>query len=128
MIVIILNFAHPLTPQQIDQVATLAGQRPQAVRDVKVHFAVDQPFVEQVRVIVDDLDISSSEWQSQPWLIVLPSLNYIAGILLAELHGRLGHFPAVLRLRAVPNALVTEYEVAEIINLEAVRQRARSNR
>jgi len=59
---------------------------------------------------------------------VLPSLNYAAAVLLAELHGRMGHFPAILRLRPIAGALVTEYDVAEIINLEAVRAEARTRR
>jgi hypothetical protein len=125
---IILNFTHPLSPKQIEQIATLAGNQPERVHDIKVQFDVDQPFAAQVVAMLDTLSISPAEWQSGGWLIVLPSLNYIAGVLLAELHGRMGHFPAILRLKAASNAVVTEYEVAEIINLEVVRQEARTRR
>jgi hypothetical protein len=125
---IVLNFAHPLSPKQVEQIAALAGNQPERIDDVKVQFDVNQPFVAQVATMLDALAISPTEWQSGGWLIVLPSLNYIAGVLLAELHGRMGHFPAILRLKAAPNAVVTEYEVAEIINLESVRQEARTRR
>lgn len=125
---IILNFAHPLSPKQVEQIAALAGNQPERINDVKVQFDVNQPFVAQVATMLDALAISPAEWQNGGWLIVLPSLNYIAGVLLAELHGRMGHFPAILRLKAAPNAVVTEYEVAEIINLESVRQEARTRR
>jgi hypothetical protein len=124
----ILNFAHPLTPKQLDQITALVGSPPEQVREIKVQFNVEQPFVDQTVRLVDEVAISAQDWQTGGWLIVLPSLNYIAALLLAELHGRMGHFPAIVRMKTVSNALVTEYEVAEIINLETVRQEARARR
>lgn len=125
---IILNFAHPLTPRQLDQIAALVGPAPERVQDIRSQFDLEQPFNQQIIRLLDDLDVSTQQWQSGGWLIVLPSLNYAAAVLLAELHGRMGHFPAILRLRLVAGALVTEYDVAEIINLEAVRAEARTRR
>jgi hypothetical protein len=125
---IILNFAHPLTSRQLDQVAALVGNVPERVEDVRSQFDLEQPFNQQIIRLLDNLDISTQQWQAGGWLIVLPSLNYAAAVLLAELHGRMGHFPTILRLRPVAGALVTEYDVAEIINLEAVRAEARTRR
>lgn len=124
----ILNFSHPLTPRQLDQVAALAGSAPEQIQDVRSQFDLGHPFNQQVARLLDGLDISTQQWQSGGWLVVPPSLNYAAAVLLAELHGRMGHFPAILRIRPVAGALVTEYEVAEIINLEQVRAAARSAR
>jgi hypothetical protein len=124
----ILNFAHPLTEAQREQLAALLSRPMESVIEVKAHFDVMQDFVPQVVALVDGLNITPEQWQREPWLVLLPSLNYAAGVLLAELHGRMGHFPAIVRLRAVPGLLVTEYEVAEIINLENVRQAARTKR
>lgn len=124
----ILNFAHPLTSRQVDQISALVGSMPEEVRDVRVQFDLEQSFSQQVIRLLDDLGISTQQWQTGGWLIVLPSLNYGAAVLLAELHGRMGHFPAILRLRPVAGALVTEYDVAEIINLEAIRADARTRR
>lgn len=125
---IILNFAHPLTSRQLEQIAALVGNMPERVQDVRSQFDLEQPFNQQIIRLLDDLDISTQQWQAGGWLIVLPSLNYAAAVLLAELHGRMGHFPAILRLRPVAGAMVTEYDVAEIINLEAVRSEARTRR
>jgi hypothetical protein len=125
---IILNFAHPLTPRHLDQIAALVGSAPERVQDIRSQFDLEQPFNQQVIRLLDDLGITTEQWQAGGWLIVLPSLNYAAAVLLAELHGRMGHFPAILRLRPVAGALVTEYDVAEIINLEAVRAEARNRR
>lgn len=124
----ILNFSHPLNEGHVAEIAKQVGVAVQQVQDVRVQFSVDEPFVAQVEAMIDGLGISTSAWQDDAWLIVLPSLNYIAAILLAELHGRMGHFPAIVRLKPTPDALVTRYEVAEIINLESVRQAARTRR
>lgn len=113
---IIPNFAHPLTPRQLDQVAALVGSSPERVQDTRSQFDLEHPFNQQIVRLLDDLGISTQQWQSGGWLIVLPSLNYAAAVLLAELHGRMRHFPATLRLRSVAGALVTEYDVAEIIS------------
>jgi hypothetical protein len=124
----LLNFSHPLTEAQRQQLAALLGRPIEDIIEVKTHFDVMQEFMPQVVALVDGLGIPSERWQRDPWLVMLPSLNYAAGVLLAELHGRMGHFPAIVRLRAVPGLIVTEYEVAEIINLENVRQAARTKR
>jgi hypothetical protein len=61
-------------------------------------------------------------------LVVPPALNFSAVALLAELHGRCGYFPACLRLRPVAGARPPRYEVAEVLDLQAVRDRARQGR
>ncbi|NPV67101.1 MAG: hypothetical protein HPY64_08150 [Anaerolineae bacterium] len=124
----LLNLSHPLTARQIEQIEALVGQPASAIIEARVQFDLEESFVAQVIRLLDDLNIAPERWQGEPWMLILPSLNYIAAILLAELHGRMGHFPAIVRLRPVPNALVTEYEVAEIVNLEQVRQAARARR
>ncbi len=124
----VLNFAHPLTEEQLAQLEQIVGEKPQEITDVAVQLDVTQPFVEQVVSLIDGLNISGETWQKTSWLIVLPSLNYIAAICLAELHGRMGHFPTILRLRPKVDSLITSYEIAEIINLEHVRQEARKRR
>ncbi len=125
---IILNFSHPLTEAQIEQVIHLTGETPRAIRAIKTQFDLSQDLSPQVVALVDGLEISAEAWQETPWLIVLPSLNFAAAVLLAELHGRIGHFPAIVRLRPLQGALVTSFEVAEVINLEAVRAQARQRR
>ena len=47
---------------------------------------------------------------------------------LAELHGRMGYFPASGRRRPLAGSLPPRFEVAEIINLQAVRDQARLRR
>ncbi len=57
-----------------------------------------------------------------------PGYAPVAGGLLAEIEGRSGHLPSIIKLRPVANTPLTEYEVAEILNLQAVRDEARTRR
>ncbi|GAB6273801.1 MAG: hypothetical protein STSR0004_06640 [Peptococcaceae bacterium] len=82
----------------------------------------------QVTELVDRAGLSPAEWQTLPLLINPPSLNFIAVALMAHLHGRCGYFPAVLRLRPVEGSLPPQFEVAEVLDLQAIRDRARQNR
>lgn len=126
---LLLNFAHPLTPMHLEQLAqTLKVSETLRVLDVPTQFDPQQPFVEQVRALVDGVGLAPQQWQTTPLLVNLPSLNFIAACLLAELHGRMGYFPPVLRLHPVKDALPPRFEVAEVINLQTVRDQARAQR
>lgn len=125
--ILLLNFSHPLTPEQIQQVEALSGQ-PVENLDIPVHFDNQQPFLPQLEALMARLNLSPQEWQNRPILVNPPSLNFITALLLAELHGRMGYFPPILRLRPAAEALPPRYEVAEILNLNAVRERARAAR
>ena len=125
---LLLNFAHPLSETQKDLIQQQAGQAVQRVIETKVHFDHHRPFTAQVTELIDGVGLTSEEWQTQPILLNPPSLTAIACIVLAELHGRMGYFPPVLRLRPLADAVPPQFEVAEIINLQAVRDRARGRR
>ena len=77
---------------------------------------------------MEQIDLTPTAWQSEPILVVLPSLNFIAALLLAELHGRMGYFPPVVRLRPVAGSAFDRYEFAEILNLQEVRRGVRKER
>ena len=125
---LILNFAHPLTPAHLAAIELLARQKVERVIDVPSQFDNARPFGEQARQLVENAGLSSQEWQTVPLLVTLPSFNVIAALLLAEMHGRMGYFPAVLRLRPILGSAPSQFEVAEIINLQAVREAARQMR
>jgi len=125
---ILLNFSHPLTPAHLAQVEALTGQPVERV--VEVHSQIDpqQPLAPQAAALADQCGLSPAEWQSAPLLANPPSLNFVAVALLAELHGRCGYFPAHLRLRPIAGSLPPQYEVAEILDLQAIRDTARRKR
>jgi len=125
---ILLNFAHPLTAEQRASVERCSGQALERVIEVKTQLDHDQPCVAQVRQMVEAVGLSSEEWQSLPLVVNLPSLSVVAALIVAELHGRCGYFPAVLRLKPVPDTTPLQFTVAEIVNLQTVRDAARHTR
>ena len=125
---ILINFAHPLTEDQLHQVEALTGRKVERIIAIDAQIDPQEPLVPQIVAMVDRVGFSAEEWQTQPLLIALPSLNYSAGVLLAELHGRMGYFPPILRLRPIPGVIPPRFEVAEVINLQAVRDAARARR
>jgi hypothetical protein len=125
---ILLNFSHPFTTAQLADIERLSGQRIDRVFDLPVQFDHQQPFLPQLQALMEKLDLPPAKLQTEAVLVNLPALNFIAGLALAELHGRMGYFPPVIRLRPVENSLPPRYEVAEILNLQAARDAARPSR
>lgn len=125
---ILLNFSHPLTSAQQAQIEALTGQSVARIIDAMPHFDEQQPFPPQLQTLVAQVALTPAQWQSEPLLVVLPSLNFIAAALLAELHGRMGYFPPVVRTRPVADVVPRRYEVAEILDLQGIREMARKAR
>src|SRR5947209_334102 len=125
---LILNFTHPLTPDQQAQIEALANTLIEEVRTIPVQIDQAEPLEPQITAIVDSIGLSSQEWQTRSLLINPPGYAPAAFVLLAELHGRIGHFPSLIRLRPLPGSTPTTYEVAELINLQAIREEARRRR
>lgn len=125
---ILLNFSHPLTNEQVAELENLVDRKLDRIIDIPVQFDPESQFIPQLGKLMESIPISGSDLQTQPILVNLPSLNYIAALLLAELHGRMGYFPPILRIRPVNEGGLIRYEVAEIINLQAVRDSARTRR
>lgn len=125
---ILLNFSHPLTPDQVAAIETLTHAAVTRLLEAPVQFDEQQPFEPQLHALLGTVDLASSDWQTQPILVVLPSLNFITAALLAELHGRMGYFPPVVRTRPVVGRVPRVYEVAEILDLQQMREEARKQR
>ncbi|MCC9078460.1 CRISPR-associated protein Csx15 [Litorilinea aerophila] len=125
---ILLNFSHPITPNQQEQIEALTQQKIQRIIAVMPQFDEQRPFAPQVQALLAQVELTPEEWQSAPLLVVLPSLNFIAAVLLAELHGRMGYFPPIVRTRPAANTTPRRYEVAEILDLQQIRDEARRKR
>lgn len=124
----LLNFSHPLNPEQIRRIEALAGQPVTRVIDLPVQFDNAEDFLPQLQAVAAGIPLSAEALQTEPVLVNPPALNFITALLLAELHGRMGYFPPVVRLRPVEGSLPPRYEVAEVLNLQSVRDQARKTR
>jgi hypothetical protein len=125
---ILLNFSHPLSNQHLAQIEALSGQHIEQVIALPVQFDSEQSFLPQLAELMEQIPISAQDLQTKPILVNPPALNFITALLLAELHGRMGYFPPIVRTSPVPNSLPPVYEVAEILNLQNVRDSARKSR
>jgi len=122
---ILLNFSHPLSAEQLAAVEALLQTPVQRVLEVRNQVDAQQPLAPQITAMADAAGLTPAEWQNEALLVNPPSLNYSAVTLLAELHGRIGYFPACLRLRPAAGAVPPRFEVAEILNIQAMRDAAR---
>jgi hypothetical protein len=124
---LLLNFTHPLTDAQRAHIEALAGTSIEEVRTIRVQIRQEEALEPQIAAIVERVGLSSLAWQTRPLLINPPGYAPAAFVLLAELHGRIGHFPSLVRLRPKSGPVPT-YEIAELLNLQAVRESAREHR
>lgn len=125
---LLLNFTHPLTTEHLAQIEALTGQAVTQVIDMPVQVEPDQPLADQIVEIADEVGLTPEEWQTLPLLVNPPGYAPAATMLLAEFHGRMGHFPALLWIRPVAGSTPSQFKVAEIVNLQTVRDVARSRR
>lgn len=127
MTIVLLNFAHPLTAEQRAQLAALIEAEPE-IRTIPVQADRSRPLAEVASELADAAGLTPEAWQTVPVLINPPGLAPLALALIAEIHGRSGGFPAIINVRPVPGATPPRYEIAEVVNLQALREAARARR
>jgi hypothetical protein len=121
---LVLNFTHPLTVEQCAQIEALAQDTIIEVRTIYVQINHMEALGPQITTILNTVGLTGEEWQTRPLLINPPGYAQAAFVLLAEIHGRIGHFPTVVRL-CPKHGPITTYEVVELLNLQSVREAAR---
>lgn len=125
--ILLLNYSHPLTESQLDRLATLCGERPE-LRNLAVQVDRNRPLAEVARELADSAGLSGDDWQTIPLLLNPPALAPIALALVTEIHGRSGGFPTILNIRPMKDALPTQFELGEVVDLRRLRDQARNRR
>lgn len=125
---LLLNFGHPLTDAQLARIRELVGRDIERIIAIPTHLDHERPFDEQVRELLTTIPLTPEQWQTTPLLINPPSLAPITAVLLAEIHGRSGFFPTIIRLRPIARTIPPQFEVSELLNLQGVRDAARTRR
>lgn len=126
MTTLILNFSHPLTPRQQQDLDERFG--PAEERRIPVHVAEGESLKDAARVLLDRANLSPDEWQTRPLLLVVPGLATLTACVLADLHGRCGYFPGLVVIRPDPGGIPGTFNVSETVNLQDVRQSSRTRR
>lgn len=125
---ILINFSHPLSPHQREDIALLRGGGTVRVVDVPAQFDMAGDLPAQIAALVGDVPLTQEEWQTSRLIVNLPGHSTAAALLLAELHGRMGHFPEVLLSRRAESSQEEPYLVEAILDLQEVRDQARGRR
>jgi DNA-binding XRE family transcriptional regulator len=124
--ILVLNFAHPLTAQQQAQIEELSNTTIEHIITIPTLINEEELPEPQIASLIEAVDQSIHDWHKQDILINPPGYAPAAILLLAEIHGRIGHFPTLIRMR--PNhASVTTYEVIQLLNLQTIRDAARKS-
>ena len=127
---LILNFSgHPVSPGQQQAIEKQMQWTSSSVVDVRLgNVPEDNTFEAAITKAIDRTELSPEEWQTTPIVAVPAGYPAVWSVILASLHGRLGHFPDVARLRPTPPGSGEKYEVAEILNLREHRHASRGKR
>lgn len=127
MTIMILNYAHSFSAAQLATLTSMLGEQP-TIRPVSSQADRMRPLADVARELADAAGLSPEEWETTALVLNPPSLAPLALALVAEIHGRSGGFIAMLNIRPVPDSTPTRYEIAEIINLQRIREAARTLR
>ena len=122
--ILVLNFAHSLTQEQQAQIEELSNTPIENIITISTLINEEEPLEPQISTLIDATDQSAPDWPKSDILINPPGYAPAALLLLAAIHGRIGHFPTLIRMRP-KHASITTYEVIELLNLQTTRDGAR---
>jgi hypothetical protein len=125
--VILLNDAHPFTLALLRAITIRLGAPPE-VRAVARHVDRSRPLAEVAYELAEAAGLAADAWQTTPLALNPPAVAPVALALVAELHGRCGYVLPIVHLRPVAGSLPPRYEVAELADLQAMRDQARARR
>jgi hypothetical protein len=109
---IIVNFGHPITSKQQDQIIQLAGGPIDRIVNVPCQIDMAQPLVPQITAILESAGLTDQEWQQA--IINLPALSTSTYLFLHWYVTRFGRWPQVLRI-VHSGTMPPEFVVSEIL-------------
>ena len=125
---ILVNMGHPLSQDNLAALERMLGAPVERVIDVPVNLDLEAPLAGQIRTLVDAIGLSRQEWQTESILLAPPALNVIAAAITAELHGRMGYFAPIVRLKREAGVVPPRFVIAEVLDLQELRDQARNAR
>jgi len=115
---LLINFSLPLNQGQLRQAESLLRESIDQVINFPIHLDSDLPILPQFKIAMKEFPLPAEKVRIEPVVVILPAANYLAALILAELHAWMDYFPIILRIRMQPYSLPPRYEVAELINLQ----------
>jgi hypothetical protein len=123
---ILINFGAPFRPLQISQAEACLHEKITRVVDLSLNVDPDKEMLAQFNKSMGKLNLSNADLGAEPVVVNLPQQNYLAVMVLAELHARMGYFPCIIRTRMKSSGILPYYEVAEVIDLQAIEDQLNS--
>ena len=117
---ILLNFSSPFKSVQRAQVEALLHESIDRVVNFHCQVDSDMEILPQFYPMMAKLPLNDAELKDEPVVVVLPAQNYLAVLVMAYLHGRMGYFPPVIRTRLGTTGFLPIHEVAELLDPQAV--------
>lgn len=118
---LLVNFSgQPPGTELLLSLAALTGMPVEEVRDVVVPATLPVgDFEEGIAQLVEAIGYTQVQLQTCPVVVIPPEASDIACGVIAELHGRMGHFPGLLRWNV---------GAFEVVNLQQLRSQALGRR
>jgi hypothetical protein len=123
---ILINFGAAFKPLQISQAEAFLHEPLTRVIDLSINVDPDQEMRPQFKKSMAKLKLSNLDLRAEPVVVNLPQQNYLAVMVLAELHALMGYFPCIIRTRMKASGILPYYEVAEVIDLQAIEDQLNS--
>jgi len=125
---LVLNCSHPLDASQLEALSSIGGAESTEVLEPDLRqLDLLADLAPQVAEAMSTVPLTSREWETVPMVVVLPALSAAAAVVVAEVHGRSGHFPTVVQLIR-SDSPIPRYEVRALIGLQGIRDAARKHR
>ena len=127
----ILNFSYTLTETQEKQIQKLLNLNDDEwqevdIRRIEARLNIDKDMQKQIERILASIPMSLKEWQAKPVMIVPPPIAHSAILIAVGIFSICGYFPPIIRRKKQQNTLPPQFVVAEIIELDAFKNKARS--
>lgn len=127
---IILNFSHPLTQEQKEQIRQKAGiskndwNNSRVIR-VNCYINIEKDLPRQINQILEN--IPNYVWNGHV-MIVPPPIAHSAILISIGIRERCGYYPQAIRIKRVTKSLPPKFVVAEVIDLNNFKEKSRSMR
>jgi hypothetical protein len=117
---VILNFSHPLTLEQIEQLKEKLHVSTFTVETVPVQIDQTQPLTPQIEQLMHFL--TTLHVSADKVILHLPGFAPAAACVIAQFYHMTERWPRFIRLTPVHAVGQTRYDIFEIVDLEEVAQ------
>lgn len=121
--VYVVNFSHPITPKNVEEIRMRIvgwGEFVLEVKEVQIFIDWDIDIFTQIEEAVDAVGLTPHEWRESPIVVGVPGHNLLSILVMTELNKRMGHWPTVMSFTRRTTVADTFHEVTALFNLDVL--------